>query len=391
VDGRKRWEVRGQALTDDDGQYHIANLVPGRYLLATGSNLPEVRELGRARSVRQEGFGTVFYPGVSEIDSASPLTISGGQQVQADFALKPETIFKVTGSVIGIQRTAGASLQFVSKAGEAMPAPVNLDAETGKFEAAIPAGAYVLQVRGTDATGQLTAADLPLVVNGDVEGITLVLGSSIILPVNIELRPSGTTPDRSSFVRAGGREQTVSSVRLTSTENRIEAVEFQADSNNKGTLAFHNLVPGHFSLDVISMAPWYVRSVTSGTIDLLREELVVAPGRRPEPIEVVLRDDGCAIHGTIRVDGQPAGGAVLLISDQASLTHVQTSVTSGGAEFFFAGIAPGSYKLLAFDTLEGLEFRNPEVLGAYLSKAVAVSVQANEVVSVNLEQVSAGK
>ena len=82
---------------------------------------------------------------------------------------------------------------------------------------------------------------------------------------------------------------------------------------------------------------------------------------------------------------------MLLIPDQASLAHTQVSSAVAGAEFFFAGIAPGSYKLLAFDTLDGLEFRNSEVLGPYLSKAIAVSLQANEAANVNVDQVSAGK
>ena len=82
---------------------------------------------------------------------------------------------------------------------------------------------------------------------------------------------------------------------------------------------------------------------------------------------------------------------MLLISDQTSLAHTQVSAAVAGGEFFFAGIAPGSYKLLAFDTLEGLEFRNSEVLAPYLSKAITVSLQANEVANVNVDQVSTGK
>ena len=391
VDGRKRWELRGQAVTDEDGQFRIANLVPGRYLLATGPNLPGARMFGPARLVRQEGFGTIFYPGVADLESASPLAISAGQQVQADFALKAEPIFKVTGLVIGLAPGAGAGLQFMSKAGEVLPAPVNLDIRTGKFEAAIPGGSYVLHLSSSDGSGNVVGADLPLVVNSDVEGVSLVLGSSITLPVHLDRRPARTAAEQAAAIGTGGREQAFSTVRLTSTESRIDYVELLADANEKGALAFHNLMPGRYSLDIAATPPWYVRSATSGTIDLLREDLVVASGHRPEPLEVVLRDDGCGVHGRIWDNGQPSGGAVLLFSSHASLAHAQVSVIPAGAEFSFVGLAPGDYKLLAFDSLDGLEYRNPEALSPYLSRAVSIALQANETVSVNVERESSGK
>jgi hypothetical protein len=108
-------------------------------------------------------------------------------------------------------------------------------------------------------------------------------------------------------------------------------------------------------------------------------------------LEIVLRDDSCSLHGLIRVDGKPAAGAVLLLPDQGSLAYVQTSITGAGSEFYFAGLAPGDYKLLAVDSIEDLEFRNPEALAPYLSKAVSISLSANEASTVNVERVSTGK
>ena len=72
VDGRKLWQERGQAMTDEDGQFRIANLIPGRYLLVTGPNLSGARlPFGQRRSARAEGFGSMFYPGVPEMEAAT--------------------------------------------------------------------------------------------------------------------------------------------------------------------------------------------------------------------------------------------------------------------------------------------------------------------------------
>jgi len=389
VDGRKQWEQRGQTMTDEDGQFRVANLVPGQYLLVAGPNLASAQAaLFQVRSARPEGFGTIFYPGVSELEAATPVTVAGGQQLQVDFSLKPEPIFSISGTVVGLGEGVHPALQIVNRAGEALSIPVNFDRQTGKFKTKLPGGAYVIQLRGQDSAGLLFASDLPLTVHADVEGICLPLGPSITLPITVDLGVTGMTevPDQAN--RLLRNAEGISSVRLIPREKQFQVQEFQAERNEKSrALAVRNLTPGRYTVEITAAPPWYVRAVTSGTTDLLREDLVIAGGRRPDPLEVVLRDDSSSLHGTIHADGQPSGGTVLLFSDQRSLEHAQTAVVQNGAEFLFSGLAPGDYKVLAFDSIEGLEFRNADAVSPYLSRAVAVTLQPNEATNVNLEQI----
>ena len=60
--GYRHWEVRGQATTDEDGQFRIVDLMPGRYLLATGPNVPSVHAT-RPRGARKDGYGFDLLPG----------------------------------------------------------------------------------------------------------------------------------------------------------------------------------------------------------------------------------------------------------------------------------------------------------------------------------------
>jgi len=390
ANGYRRWEGRGQAITDEDGQFRIADLIPGRYLLVTGPNLPDIRHT-RNHSVRQEGFASMFYPGVPDIDSATPFVITGGQQVQADFALKLEPIFRVAGTIIGLAPGSAAGIQVATRSGEIIPASIDVDPQTGKFQGAIPGGNYVLQLRGSDSAGRLFATDMPLVVSGDVEGIALALGSSITIPVNVDAHPSARTPEQAAAAVLPARDLAVSSVRFVSTELRMDSVEFQAERDEHNALALRNLVPGRYSVEVTPTAPWYVKSVSNGATDLLHEDLVIGAGRRPEPLDIVLRDDGASVRGQIRQDGQAGGGYVILFSDQASPLHAQTTQIAAGTEFYFTSLAPGEYKLLAVDSLDGLEFRNPDVITPYLSKATAVTLHSNEVGTANVEKVSVEK
>jgi hypothetical protein len=180
-------------------------------------------------------------------------------------------------------------------------------------------------------------------------------------------------------------------VRLISTENRIEETEFQADVGTNGSFVIRNFVPGRYTVDVQPNPPWYVQSATSGTVDVLREELVLTPGRRPDPLEIVLRDDGAMVSGTIRADGQPAVGSVLLIPEQQSAAQIRVTAAAPGGDFIFDRVPPGDYKMLALDTVSDIEFRNPEALGPYLSKAARITLDPGQQASVSVERVTVGK
>jgi Carboxypeptidase regulatory-like domain len=408
IDGRKLWEQRQQAIADEDGQFHIANLQPGRYLLATGPNLGLSGSAAPgARTVRQEGFGTLFFPGVPEVESATMLSVGAGQQVQADFAVRPEPVFKVSGAIAGSKLSG--TLQLKTRSGEILPWSGRFDPQTGKFESRIAAGSYVLQFRTADPTGHMIAADLPLIVSSDVTGVILIPGPAPALAIHIEQRPSVAAgqdrggentqaqlgegvrlPDQVTFI---GPQLPCPQIRLIPNGAGPQEETLQADliNNQPSSFAVHNLVPGKYSVEIVCNSPWYVQSATIGTVDVLRDELVISAGRRPDPLEVVLRDDGANLMGSLRVEGEPARGSVLLIAEQASLTHAKLIAAAPTGEFGIAGVAPGDYKLLGFDSVDGLEFRNPDVLAPYLSKAVRVTLQAREQATATVERVGMGK
>jgi hypothetical protein len=181
-------------------------------------------------------------------------------------------------------------------------------------------------------------------------------------------------------------------VRLMSSEVHLVPQEFQADNDVADrSFAVRNFSPGKYFVDLQPNPPWYVQSATSGTTDLLREELVITPGHHPDPIDIVLHDDGATVSGSVRVEGQPVAGAVLLVPEQGSMTQVRLAQAVPGGEFIFDRVPPGEYKLLAFDSVESLEFRNPLVMASYLSKAAQVTLRPNEQANLTVEEISVEK
>jgi hypothetical protein len=154
-------------------------------------------------------------------------------------------------------------------------------------------------------------------------------------------------------------------------------------------LVLRDLEPGKYSAEISSSyGGWYVASAVSGGTDLLSDDLTVLPGAPLQPIEVVLRNDGATLTGTVSSDGQDASAAVLLLP-----RHGQPKVgfTHQGNEFQFTELAPGDYEIVALDRMDGVEYANPDSLKAYLVQASHVALLSNGKSSVTLELIHVGQ
>lgn len=374
VDGRKRWEPRANAMTNEDGEFRVANLPPGTYYVEAGPGASFRVRRARRLQLGEEGYTTAFYPGAADPSTASPITLGPGQQQEVQFSLKPQPVFKISGVVKGYAQSMGVDVQFVDKIGEQLAALTQFDPLTGKFDAKIPAGDYRLRVRAQDAR-QMAAADLPLGVNSDMTGLQVLLGPGTSIPVVVRKESSGAQSSNQPLPRAG--EPTT--VHLTSADSPLSALDFWSAPDPQGNhpLSVRNVEPGKYFVEVVPSGSWYVQSITCGGLDLLREPLVVTTGGQTPPIEIVLRDDGATLAGALQTDGNPEHGVALLVPEGASPAQAKIAFAGSSGEFRFSRIAPGDYRLLAFDRINDVEYRDPEVLNAYLSRGVHVTLQAN--------------
>ena len=145
VQGRKEWQQGLIARTDADGAYRIINLMPGSYFLIAGP--------GRAPAfvTGTDDTSDLGYPAVTYPSETAPLRINAGQQVEANFSIKPEPFFSVSGSVSGTSPGGRYQLQMLSRIpGVRMPiAMAAPDAESGTFTfPRVARGDYTLQARG---------------------------------------------------------------------------------------------------------------------------------------------------------------------------------------------------------------------------------------------------
>jgi hypothetical protein len=62
-----------------------------------------------------------------------------------------------------------------------------------------------------------------------------------------------------------------------------------------------------------------------------------------------------------------------------------------GAGMEFGELAPGTYNVVLLERADGLEFRDPEAMSGYLSKAARVTLAPNQKTTVSAELIRVGR
>ena len=396
-EGRRYWTPLGQANASSAGEFRVASLPPGRYYISVAASPRSGLSVPAS-----EGYGSIYYPAVPEASATNALELSAGQKLPLDFSLPPEPTFKISGNVSVPPSGQVSYMQIVDRFGEPLPFPTQMERQSGKFEiASVPAGTYTLLANGNDEAQHPLRAELGLGVAGAVSGLHLFLAPAPSLEVKVETHfvqpPSLETDDpaipRGSMGghlavefqgglaggnarRTGSAESPMVSVRLRSTGPlQHDAWSVWESPPGHQSVSVINIASGRYAVDVQSQSyQAYVQSAVSGGINLFSEELVVAPGGKLPPVEVVLRDDGGTIHGTVSASGLPFSGTVIAVPAFAPLQYPRMTPIGADGAFAFSNLAPGDYQVFAFDQVERVEYANPEVLRGYSAKAVSVSI-----------------
>ena len=136
VNGKRQLEVAGNAVSDDEGSFRLGQLRPGRYyfsFLAGGNGWRTFSQLS-SKNKPDEGYGTQFYPGVPDMESASVIAIRAGAQVHIKQNLSRQRLFEVSGVVRGADAQSGFNVMLVNATGDAGQSRVRIDPKTGQFQ-----------------------------------------------------------------------------------------------------------------------------------------------------------------------------------------------------------------------------------------------------------------
>jgi Carboxypeptidase regulatory-like domain len=390
-EGRKQWQSLGQQQTDEDGHYRFANLMPGTYYLAAGPSSDDTRLLpGTERP--KTGYAGMYYPGVPDLASASPIQLVAGQHAEADFSMSAGPVYHITGSVTGYPPQQGVGFQFLSQSGDDLSLPAKFNMETGRFDVdGVPPGAYVVKALSQGGPGAPLRAEARLNVSANVENLHLILGPAVSIPV-VARQESRASSNQGTWT-GGAQGPPPVSVRLISSDPATPESYSTVAPVSPGaySVLLQNVDPGKYVVDLIPRGAWYVQSAQYGQTNLLYDDLSIASTGQTYPMEIVLRDDGATLAGMVKSsDGTGAQATVVVVPVPASKLAAKVAYSSPQNGFALSGLPPGEYLVYGFDHADGLEYSNPDMLQPYASQAAHVTLSPNQKAQVTLDLIRTG-
>lgn len=405
--GRKARDANRTVQTDEQGEFRVPELQQGRYFIFAGPSYWPVSFPTKISQSVARGYTGLFYPGVPDLASATPVEITPGKHTEVNLTLTSQPYYRISGSVSGYSPEMPVQLQILSASGQELGGGLNLDEARGTFRSWwFPAGPCTITAQAQDSkTNQQYFASQPLNVTSDLAGVHLTLAPGAVIPVNARVEATretsrGLAAQQTFFWR--GPKQAVNQysparVMLTARGRLFSQQQqySQSATEEDPALAIRNVPPGVYSVEVQTMGDYYVQSARSGSVDLLEQTLTVAPGDSNQPIEIVLRDDFASLEGNLTFDGRGDTATVLIIPTNqmvnAQATRLEVSATSGSRSFQIPQLAPGEYKVLAVYDPEKLEDDDPEAMGKYLSRGQHLSLAPNQKARVEMQVMRIGE
>ncbi len=177
-----------QGRTDEDGNFRVADLSPGQYVVALQAGDATRRILGAQSSNANEAYPPVaYYPAGDDELNAEPVSLAAGEHYEINFSIAPRPAYKVSGVVSRSEEWKNVSPpMFVDRRGQPLLTVSEFDPQTGSFTfRSVAAGTYSLRLSASDEIGNPAILHRRLSVHKDVAGLQLTVSAGIAASVHV--------------------------------------------------------------------------------------------------------------------------------------------------------------------------------------------------------------
>jgi len=411
--GRRFFEALGSARTDDRGAYRFYWVTPGRYYLSAGRGNGPYENSGfhNPNEVDAKAYPTTYYPGTPDPAEAQAVELLPGEERNGiEFVLPQQQLYRTRGKVVdGTTGKPPRNPQIrmtprQSRGPSNVPTdnanynPVNgtfefRDVAPGSYrifattqpelDAAISPNAAprtVAELLDVLIFSRPTAQAAVEVSASDVENLILTLSPGISIPGRLRV-------DGQELAAIGGFENIQIMLESAGASEHNQLPRPMAPD---GTFSLDNVPPGEYRLRINYPQPnIYVREAFLNSVDVLHQPLVVS-NTPPGTLEITFSSKAAQVDGNVlNEQSQPIAGiqAVLIPDRFRDRSGVyKTAVTDPNGHFVFRSIAPGEYKIFAWEAIEEFAYFDPDFLTSYedRGKPVSISESSKQTVDVNI-------
>jgi hypothetical protein len=368
--GRRHLELASTQEVDDRGEFRIASLPPGRYYFLAEPDVTWEKEhhpeTGDQPAIRQQ---PTWYPSSSDVESAAPITLAPGQQFNGlDIRLRRGTgsTLRIRGKLTGLQDIPLLPAN-QRRFGPAISARrVSAMVEEGRSGTVQPDGSFEITGVAPGAYDIWITQGFP--VRTALGRATVRVEDRDIENLSIDLHQP-QTPHGSIRVEgdAGAKPPSV-----TLEPVGIDGFDLHADQKDDGSFEFDDLGFGRYRVYVQDPAPkhGYLKLLRLGNVESSDGSFTLSSNG--VPLELVFSTHGAKLSGT--VTGKAEMPKVILIPDTTDAARrefaTRAAVFDQNGVFTIGAIAPGSYKLYAFENVPDDIWLDPEFLKEVESSGV---------------------
>lgn len=407
VGGHNHWEQSGAERTNDLGEYRIANLPAGNFYVSVVPP-PDFKSLieqggvaaGEARNTAPDkpasSYQTTYYPGTTDRSQAAPIQLHAGDDFPIDFAMIPSPSLSIRGTVVNLPPKTSASIMLQSRDFGLVLNGAEMHKDGSFVIHDVSPGNYTILATVDGAPVPMSARQSLQVGSSNVDGLRLAPQPGAMVRGRLRLEPgsgmSGFDPNQIflALQPVDGEAEGALSV----GEGFSNITHVAAD----GTFQWADVPAGSYYVQMAGENGagdgWYLKSALAGGRDVSDAGMSVSGGL--VVMDVVASGNGAVVEGAITDQkGGPVANAVVVAVPEgrmrARVDRFRKTVSDQSGHFRLGGLRPGEYTVLAWESVDGEAYYDPEFLKAYEGLGRRLRVNEGERKSVQVEAIAAGE
>jgi hypothetical protein len=389
----------GQTRSDDRGEYRLAGLKPGSYLIRAGGMSKQTGSISEGHGWT---FAPAYFPGFPQAAEAQAVKVSAGVEIDGidlQVVSANRHAYKITAQIPELANRMPLVSVLLGDETIIDAAPFwNFKLKTVMF-AELEPGKYTVVFRLIEVLPTPSPASGPPSEARARFPFRIRIGSAIAsiedadANVSIQLSDAGQMRGKLIMENTKNPDFTGTEIDLEATAGLgsvLENSDSQTETKPDGTFTISNVLPGSyfFTLDP-DRAQAYVKEVICDGKDYTEQPLDIEAGTKLDDCRVTISSDTATISGMVLDGGKPVSGLYVVAIPQSlalreNPQYTMTETTDSDGQFQLK-VIPGDYFLFAVRPNDQDSYYALDFVERNLASAERVSVKAGDTKTVSLK------